>query len=139
MNNEKQHSEYKIIETVATPTFDGVSVEAHPEDQLEGGDTPKETLWAKTKLGNNIFIAKVENGVVNPIGQKISEQWCVTTVNESGVCLSSLAGGGIAEGLWIPRLNNYTGLEIEAGDFIDLGYRKDDVIPDFSKYVSIPE
>jgi hypothetical protein len=32
MNNEKQHSEYKIIETIATPTFDGVSVETHPED-----------------------------------------------------------------------------------------------------------
>lgn len=40
MNNEKQHSEYKIIETVATPTFDGISVETHPEDQLGGGDTP---------------------------------------------------------------------------------------------------
>lgn len=40
MNNEKQHSEYKIIETVATPTFDGVSIETHPEDQLGGGETP---------------------------------------------------------------------------------------------------
>lgn len=40
MNNERQHSEYKIIETVATPTFDGVSVETHPEDQLGGDNNP---------------------------------------------------------------------------------------------------
>lgn len=52
MNNEKQHSEYKIIETVATPTFDGISVETHPEDQSGGGgDTPEETLRFKRKDG----------------------------------------------------------------------------------------
>lgn len=44
MNNEKQHSEYKIIETVATPTFDGISVETHPEDQLGGEQPPKNIL-----------------------------------------------------------------------------------------------
>lgn len=41
MNNEKQHSEYKIIETVATPTFDGISVETHPEDAYEKIEPPR--------------------------------------------------------------------------------------------------
>ena len=62
MNNEKQHSEYKIIETVATPTFDGVSVETHPEDQLEGGgDTPEETsVKVAAESSGQYWIGKYE-------------------------------------------------------------------------------
>jgi hypothetical protein len=32
MSNEKQHSEYKIIDTTITPVYEGAPVETHPED-----------------------------------------------------------------------------------------------------------
>lgn len=68
MNNEKQHSEYKIIETVATPTFDGVFVETHPEkiempaEKLADGyyKIPIEIVW-----GTQLYAAILkENDIV---------------------------------------------------------------------------
>lgn len=63
MNNERQHSEYKIIETVATPTFDGISVETHPEDQLGGGDTPKETHKLKIAFQNYFVVGYEKDNI----------------------------------------------------------------------------
>lgn len=109
MNNEKQHSEYKIIETVATPTFDGVSVETHPEDQLEGGDTPKqETQKIAVKLpgGANVGLMcgtlssdKVFNVLTG------GDSGLVAT--ESGIVLNYAGPGLAVSSIIIELLSNY--------------------------------
>ena len=79
MNNEKQHSEYKIIETVATPTFDGISVETHPEDQLGGGDTPEPTPIAlcidQTPHDEQYVIGTLYDGVFRVFALKEAPTW----------------------------------------------------------------
>lgn len=95
------------------------------------------SFYAKTKVNNNTYIARVEHGVVNAIGEMINNNWYCTVVDDNGVCQPLVTGGGIIEGLWVPRLQNY-GVQVTAGTFIDLGYRKDDIIPNFSEYIEIP-
>lgn len=94
------------------------------------------SFYAKTNVNERIYIAKVENGVVNAIGEKIENDWYCTNVDENGVCVDPVFGRGIIEGLWVPKLQNL-GVQVSAGTFIDLGYRLGDTIPNFSEYISI--
>lgn len=91
MNNERQHSEYKIIETVATPTFDGISVETHPEDQLEGGgETPTQQTLFRFSVGFGYYcFGKIVPGSLDFVDVCIygpdSEHYY--QANTEGVCM----------------------------------------------------
>ena len=138
MNNEKQHSEYKIIETVATPTFDGVSVETHPEDQLEGG-SPKPSKPAKVlvpKIEGTLYYAcdiLEEEGVVNVIAMDTTR---VVLVNSNGV-VQTLVALPNSDGQYIVDYLTDKGYEIPLYEIAPAQVMINQPIPNSDEYVII--
>lgn len=102
MNAEKQYSEYKIIDTTITPVYEGAPVETHPEDQLEGGDTPvQETQWIAIKTGVGQVTCEpgyIQNNIIHIFGKSTEEKILIVLV-ENGLV--------VAEGEWSQTIEKF--------------------------------
>lgn len=127
MNNEKQHSEYKIIETVATPTFDGISVETHPE-KIEMS-TRKIAYNIQSTIPAFIF-GKIENNVLHLDVDSNETSWIAQ--NEGNIIASR--GPGVQAKTWIMQQLSSVGINITdvVGNIVQ--YEEGQIVPDWSEY-----